>query len=276
MSAFPFTALSAVAVATLAGLSLCAAPLAARAQDTPLQPGTGTPGSTDFVPYSPGTGGTSPGLSPLSPTAPMNLQDPNATPSYTPGTETPHQDQGTTPAPGGAAPTPELETAVPSRSSEDAPIKPKATVITSRHFSRDPSRGKSVFDGKVIVQSADFQVQADRVEISFDINNPARITGMTCTGGVIVRQPLSNSWADRLDYDMVAKTAVLSGNAIVKEATRTITGKKVYLDTKTGKSIIEGRKTIIISPPAGSEGKPGEMPSIGGSSDTKGAVKPKR
>ncbi|PTX99744.1 hypothetical protein DB346_18160 [Verrucomicrobia bacterium LW23] len=256
-----FLRLRAAALALAAGATWVAVAVAtggavqARAQQMgdPGMQQSPTEGTSDTNPYGPGSAPMYPST-PLMPSdsgSGMAPADPGAYPQPSspdildPGAHSAPQHSG-----GGPFTFSNRPPAEASRSSDDKPAAESSTKITSRRFFQDPARGVGVFEGDVVMQSPQFQVRAQRVEISFNKAQQDKVSRLIAVGKVVVVQPDRRGTADKLVYDIDTKRVELTGNAVVHEVNRVITGPLIVIDRNTDSSQVlgAGRKKIILNP----------------------------
>jgi lipopolysaccharide export system protein LptA len=123
--------------------------------------------------------------------------------------------------------------------------------------------GTSVMTGNVVITQGSLDIRADRADIQQRAGDPVRAV-LTGNQAVMKQQMDDGSWmtakADRIDYDMVAESIVLTGNYTVTTPRGSTRGQRLTYNLKTGRVDSggegSGRVSLTIVPKAAQQNAP--------------------
>jgi len=121
--------------------------------------------------------------------------------------------------------------------------------IEADRLAVDNADGSALFSGDVRVRQGEMRLAAAEVRVEYDREGKA-ITRLHATGGVTLATPAEAAEAGAADYTVVSGVIVLTGDVVLTQNGRTLSGARLTIDLAAGTGVMEGRVTTTFVPAA--------------------------
>ncbi|MBP1805222.1 LptA/OstA family protein [Rubellimicrobium aerolatum] len=127
---------------------------------------------------------------------------------------------------------------------------PAAPVeVTADSLSVDQATGAATFTGDVVIGQGGLRLSAGTVEVFYDAATGA-IARLLASGGVTLATPDEAAEAEGADYDLTARTLILTGDVLLTQGQSAVSGERLVVDLDAGTARMEGRvRTVLGGPP---------------------------
>lgn len=125
--------------------------------------------------------------------------------------------------------------------------------IVSDTLTLDQSTGVAVFSGNVLVVQDVLKLSADRIDVSYVIENnepTGEIETLTATGNVLLVNGDETAKSARAVYTVEDDVIVMTGAVLLNQGNAALSGEKLVVNLESNTGVMEGRVRTVLQPKA--------------------------
>jgi lipopolysaccharide export system protein LptA len=119
--------------------------------------------------------------------------------------------------------------------------------ITSESLTVSETEGTVLFSGDVVISQGEIELSAAKVMVTYN-NETAAIITINASNGVRLISSSDAVEADGAQYDVQARTVLMSGNVVLTQGAFALSAKQMSIDLNNGTAQMIGRVKTILQP----------------------------
>lgn len=119
--------------------------------------------------------------------------------------------------------------------------------VTSDNLNVNQDDGTAIFTGNVLIGQGEMRLSAPRVLVVYN-EDQSRIRRLEATGGVTLVSGEDAAEAKQADYNMDNGVIEMQGDVLLVQGPQSLTGDRMYVDTRAGTARVSGRVKTILQP----------------------------
>ncbi|WP_238367551.1 lipopolysaccharide transport periplasmic protein LptA [Mesobacterium pallidum] len=117
--------------------------------------------------------------------------------------------------------------------------------VTANSLQLNRETGTATFEGDVFISQGDMKLWAPKVLVRYS-GDGNDVTFVEATGGVTMSRGDEAAEGDRAEYDVTAKSIMMSGNVLLTQGPNALAGERMRIDLETGTAEMLGRVRTVI------------------------------
>ena len=119
--------------------------------------------------------------------------------------------------------------------------------VTADNLNVNQDDGTAIFTGNVLIGQGEMRLSAPRVLVVYN-EGQSRIKRLEATGGVTLVSGEDAAEAKQADYNMDNGVIEMQGDVLLVQGPQSLTGDRMYVDTRAGTARVSGRVKTILQP----------------------------